>query len=139
MPDTLRIGLVIALFSTVLVLCHSAGGKSLADVQYVKVVKKGDVWDFHVTVKHDDTGWDHYADWWRITTEEGEEIARRVLRHPHIDEQPFTRSLYGVSIPEGVGIIMIEAHDKVHGYGGRTVVVDLAKEKGPDYEIAIKD
>jgi hypothetical protein len=80
---------------------------------------------FSVTVRHDDEGWDHYADWWRIKTLEGVELARRVLTHPHDTEQPFTRSLEGIFIPEGTDVIVIEAHDNVHNYGGRTITVNL--------------
>lgn len=73
---------------------------------------------FHVAVRHDDTGWDHYADHWRVLGPDGAELGKRVLHHPHVDEQPFTRSLSGVSIPEGVSEVTVEAHDSVHEYGG---------------------
>lgn len=124
-----------ALAPVLFLLSCSSGGSSLADVEEVRVVKNGEAWDFHVTVRHDDTGWDHYADWWRITTPGGEEIARRELGHPHVDEQPFTRSLEGIEIPEGVTSLVVEAHDKVHGYGGKKVAVDLARDEGPGYTI----
>jgi hypothetical protein len=119
-----------------LLLCSCASSdSSLADVENVRAVQQGGVWDFHVTVRHDDTGWDHYADWWRITTTDGKEIAKRELQHPHVDEQPFTRSLEGVRIPDEVTTVVIEAHDKVHGYGGRKVTVDLTKEEGPGFTV----
>lgn len=77
------------------------------------------------TVRHDDTGWDHYADHWRVLTPEGEEVARRVLYHPHENEQPFTRSLGQVRIPPGIDHILIEAHDSVHDYGGQRFTLRL--------------
>ncbi len=77
------------------------------------------------TVRHDDTGWDHYANHWRVVTPEGEEIARRVLYHPHENEQPFTRSLSQVQIPPGVDRVVIEAHDSVHDYGGQRFTLQL--------------
>jgi hypothetical protein len=80
---------------------------------------------FAVTLRHDDTGWDHYADHWRVLTPGGDEIARRVLYHPHVDEQPFTRSLDGVVIPSGMRRVIIEGHDTVHGYGGGTLAIEL--------------
>jgi hypothetical protein len=83
---------------------------------------------FSVTLRHNDTGWDHYADFWIIKTLDGEEIARRVLTHPHENEQPFTRSLSGIDVPEEVSQVIIEAHDNVHGFGGNTMVVDLEKK-----------
>jgi len=80
---------------------------------------------FAVTVRHEDTGWEHYADRWRILTKDGEEIGRRVLLHPHESEQPFTRSLDDVQLPKGVQQVIIEAHDSVHGYGGTHVEVTV--------------
>lgn len=73
----------------------------------------------HVAVRHDDTGWDHYADHWRVLDPDGKELGKRVLHHPHVEEQPFTRSLSGVTVPKGVSEVVVEAHDKVHGYGGK--------------------
>jgi hypothetical protein len=71
-----------------------------------------------VTVAHEDEGWDHYADRWEVLNPSGGEIAARELAHPHVDEQPFIRSLGGVQIPGGVDTIVVRAHDSVHGYGG---------------------
>lgn len=73
---------------------------------------------FSVTVRHDDTGWDHYADHWRVLGPDGRELGRRVLYHPHVGEQPFTRSLDAVAV-EALEHVVIEAHDSSHGYGGR--------------------
>ncbi len=80
---------------------------------------------FSVSVHHADTGWDHYADHWRVLTPDGGELGRRVLLHPHVDEQPFTRALEAVLIPEGLGRVIIEAHDSVHGYGGTPLELEL--------------
>ncbi|WP_218044819.1 hypothetical protein [Kiloniella majae] len=91
-----------------------------ADVIKVEGYKDGDRgWRFNVTVRHDDTGWDHYANRWEIITEDETILATRVLHHPHENEQPFTRSLSGVDIPKGVKKVFIRAHDSVHGYGGQ--------------------
>lgn len=49
----------------------------------------------------------------------------RDLLHDHADEQPFTRSLGGVEIPEDTGTVVVEARDLVNGWGGATMVVDL--------------
>jgi hypothetical protein len=80
---------------------------------------------FSVTLRHADTGWDHFADKWDVVTPDGTVLGTRVLLHPHQDEQPFTRSLSGVRVPKGVGRVSIRAHDKVHGYADRTLTVDL--------------
>lgn len=55
----------------------------------------------NVTVRHPDTGWDHYADVWRVYLPDGTLLAERVLLHPHETEQPFTRSTE-ITVPDGV-------------------------------------
>jgi hypothetical protein len=73
---------------------------------------------FSVTLKHADTGWDHYADKWEVLAPDGTVIGTRVLYHPHVNEQPFTRSLSGVKIPEGINEVTVRGKDSVHGFGG---------------------
>ncbi|MCA8909574.1 MAG: hypothetical protein KDA49_02590 [Rhodospirillaceae bacterium] len=80
-----------------------------------------------VTVRHADTGWDHYADGWEVVAPDGTVLATRTLFHPHVDEQPFTRSLSGVDIPAEIGQVTIRAHDSVDGYGGAELVVDVPR------------
>lgn len=60
-------------------------------------------------------------------------MAVRELAHPHVHEQPFTRSLDGVEIPEGVEKVTIRAHDSVHEYGGEEIdaVVPAATRETP--------
>jgi hypothetical protein len=74
-------------------------------------------WRFRVTVRHDDTGWEHYADAWEVRAPDGTRLGLRELLHPHVDEQPFTRSLPGVRVPDSLGSVEIRAHDPVHGWG----------------------
>lgn len=98
-----------------------------ADVVAVKAAASGDrVYRFDVTLRHDDTGWDHYADRWEVLTPAGEVLGTRVLYHPHVDEQPFTRSLSGVEVPAGVQKVIIRAHDSVHESGGKEQLFDLS-------------
>jgi hypothetical protein len=87
----------------------------------------GDYWSVKVTLQHGDTGWDHYADNWRVVDGEGNVLGDRVLHHPHVDEQPFTRGLGDVKIPEGINTVYIEAHDKVHGWTPNRLKVDLGQ------------
>jgi hypothetical protein len=97
-----------------------------ADVVSVKAEATGEgVYRFDVTVRHADEGWDHYADRWEVLAPDGTVLASRVLLHPHVDEQPFTRSLGGVEIPAGIDRVAVRAHDKVHEVGGRTMTVAL--------------
>jgi hypothetical protein len=109
---------------------------TLAHVIFVWArLQAGGYWTFDVAVQHEDTGWEHYADLWEVLTMEGEVLTGRVLRHPHVDEQPFTRSQRGIVIPEGGTRVRVRAHDLVHGYGGREGVVELTQAGGEDFEV----
>ena len=94
-------------------------------------------WTVSVTLKHHDTGWDHYADEWRLVDENGNVLADRVLFHPHM-EQPFTRSLGGVQLPKGISTIYVEAHDKVHGWAPHRLKVDMSKSKNGELGVEAK-
>ena len=94
------------------------------------------VWRVSVTLRHADTGWDHYADAWRVVAADGAVIGTRTLYHPHVDEQPFTRSLSGVKPPAGATRVFVEAHDSVHGWSSDRVQVDLGSSGGDRFEIA---
>jgi hypothetical protein len=97
-----------------------------ADVVAVEVKKTGDqTFRFDVTVQHDDQGWDHYTDGWEILSPEGEVLGKRVLAHPHTNEQPFTRSLSGVRIPPDIKKVTVRAHDSMHAFGGESMVIEL--------------
>ena len=82
---------------------------------------------FRVQLRHDDEGWKHYADRWEVLTPSGEVVATRVLAHPHVDEQPFTRSLGDVRVPPELGRLVIRAHDSIHGYGSKTMTIELPR------------
>lgn len=99
-----------------------------ADVVDVKAKKTGEnVFYFRVSVHHDDEGWDHYADKWDVVAPDGKVLGSRILHHPHVNEQPFTRSLSGVKIPDTIETVTIRSHDSVHLYGGETKMVELPK------------
>ena len=96
-----------------------------ATIEAATASASGDSWSFSVTLRHADTGWDDYADGWRVVLEDGTELGLRVLYHPHVTEQPFTRSLGGVSVPEGVDTVYIEARTNVDGWGAARLPVSL--------------
>ncbi|CAN5775295.1 hypothetical protein BH23ACT5_BH23ACT5_23590 [soil metagenome] len=77
------------------------------------------------TVSSADQGEEKYADRWEVRSADGEVLATRVLTHPHVDEQPFTRSLPGVEIPTGAGEVTIAARDNVEGFCGDVLTLDL--------------
>ncbi len=82
-------------------------------------------WTFNVTLRHPDTGWDHYADAWEVLAPDGTSLGIRELAHPHEDEQPFTRSLSGITVPAGTDHVLIRARCLVDGWGDARLRVDL--------------
>lgn len=108
-----------------------------AQVQYVVARQSGDAtWRFDVTVRHDDDGWDHYARLWQVVHPQTLEVyGERVLAHPHVNEQPFTRSEAGITIPNGQTTVLVRAKCEQHGFGGREVLVDLTVEEAEFYEV----
>ena len=59
---------------------------------------------------------------------DGTVLGTCTLLHPHDAEQPFTRSLSGVAIPDHVVEVTIRARDSVHGYGGPELTVGVPRE-----------
>lgn len=94
----------------------AAAGEAV--VEHVEATRAADgTWRFDVTVRHADEGWDHYADAFTVEAADGTVLGTRTLLHPHVDEQPFTRSLSGVAVPDGATRVRVRAHDSVHGPG----------------------
>lgn len=87
--------------------------------------RSGDRWRVSVTLRHPDTGWDHYADGWRVELADGTVLATRVLLHPHETEQPFTRSQSGIAIPEGATKVVVRSRCLVDGWSQETHVLTL--------------
>ena len=111
--------LVVSAILLVLLVMTNMVNAGQAEIIDAKVVRSADGWRFTVSIEHGDTGWDHYADAWRVVTEDGDLLGERTLLHPHEGEQPFTRSLDGVKIPKNVNVVYIEAHDSVHGWSAQ--------------------
>jgi len=106
-----------SLFLVMLILSSAVFANEVEVVDVNIVAKSPGHYRVDVTLLHADTGWDHYADGWDILDQDKKLIATRVLHHPHVSEQPFTRSLYDVVIPGATKFVYIRGHDKVHGYG----------------------
>ena len=116
------------IFFIVLLLAASAAWAGEADVIEVDVKQTGrDSYFFKVTVRHADEGWDHYANKWDVVAPDGTVLGTRTLFHPHVDEQPFTRSLSDVKISESITEVTVRAHDSVHDYGGKTIEVAIPR------------
>ena len=84
-------------------------------------------WTISVSLRHPDTGWDHFADDWQVLTPDGAVIGDRALTHPHVDEQPFTRSLSGVKIPADVNAVLIRPHCTMDGWAATPTTLVLPK------------
>ena len=83
----------------------------------------GNQFDFEVTVSSPYDSPERYADGFRVMEINGNVLGERMLFHDHADEQPFTRDLRGVIIPQGVTMVVIQSRDQKYGYGGKQVEV----------------
>ena len=116
--------LIWVVICTIIITATAYAGE--ADIVDVEIRMTGkNSFHFAVTVRHADEGWKHYADKWDVVAPDGKVLGTRTLYHPHVDEQPFTRSLSGVKISESIKEVTVRAHDSVHKYGGRAVTVAL--------------
>lgn len=70
---------------------------------------------------------ERYADGWRVLDEDGTVLAEHELGHDHANEQPFTRSRGPFEIPDNVKEVTVEGHDQEHGYGGKTVTIEVPR------------
>ena len=127
--------LLLALFSSCTFAAELDLNQYSDSLDYAQVTKAvasqsaDGTWCFNTTVRHNDEGWEHYADGWEVTDLEGKQLGFRLLLHPHETEQPFTRSLCGVKIPVDVTKVVVRARCKVHGYGGKAVLIELESKK----------
>lgn len=96
-----------------------------ADVVAVEMTALDSSYQVSATVSSPDTGWDKYADAWVVRSLDGEVFGTRELTHPHVAEQPFTRSLGGLELPEGVETVEVAARDSVEGFCGETVAIPV--------------
>ena len=97
---------IIPLF---LLFSASVSAQSLMILNAHANLKTNQLYDIEVTIRHPDTGWDHYANEWIVVADDGKEIAKRTLYHPHVDEQPFTRYARDVVITADANKITITA------------------------------
>jgi hypothetical protein len=96
------------------------------DVIGVEVTETAEnVYSFDVTMSSPYDTPQRYADAWRVRGEDGTVYGIRELLHDHASEQPFTRSLSDVAIPEGTATVIVEGRDQEHGWGGETAFVEL--------------
>ena len=116
---------MIRLTCLALILIPSAALADPPMVESATAQNSGGSWNFSVTIRHPDTGWDHYADGWEVLAPDGTRLGFRELLHPHENEQPFTRSLGGVAVPDGIDEVQIRARCSQDGWNEETTVVAL--------------
>jgi hypothetical protein len=114
------------LIAATVALTAPSGQAAEPEILEVTAEKAGMVWRVSVTLKHPDTGWGHYADGWEVLDTRGTRLGLRTLHHPHVTEQPFTRSLTGLSLPDGTRAILVRARCSKDGWAGETVRVPLS-------------
>tara|TARA_B100000795_G_scaffold149274_1_gene111812 strand:- start:385 stop:792 length:408 start_codon:yes stop_codon:yes gene_type:complete len=112
-----------------LALSHSSKANNISILATAIIHQSHGEYLVNVKLEHRDTGWQHYADEWRIVDSQGNILGSRVLQHPHVNEQPFTRALSNVKLSNELDTVYIEAHDKVHGWTKNRLRIDLSKMK----------
>lgn len=80
---------------------------------------------FNVGILSPETGWEQYADWWEVLDAQGNLLYRRVLGHPHVNEQPFIRS-GGPINATAEQTLWIRAHMNRGGYGSTAFTGSVA-------------
>lgn len=112
-PEMRLIGWVCATLLGSAAIAHADGPV----VEAVEAREQGGAWRFSVTLSHPDTGWDHYADGWEVIAPDGTRLGYRPLAHPHVNEQPFTRSQSGIEIPNGLETVLVRGRDNGGDWG----------------------
>lgn len=84
-------------------------------------------WNIDATLSSPYDTAERYADAWRVLGPDGTVYGVRELTHDHQAEQPFTRSLPGVDIPDDVERVTVEGRDQEFGWGGEVVVIELER------------
>lgn len=119
-----KLTILIPVFCVLLPLVAQAEAPVVVDAQ---ASGGGDIWTISVTLSHPDTGWDHYADGWQVLDSNENIIGFRTLAHPHVNEQPFTRSLSGVIIPADHNFVLIRARDNIGNWSAETFKIEISK------------
>lgn len=122
------------LFALMLVGCSAGApeppsdapaGQRFPDIVGVEVSRGGSGYTFAVTVSSPYDTPERYADAFRVRGEDGIVFGVLELTHDHATEQPFTRTLPDVAVPDGVPRVIVEGRDQLNGWGGGTQTVPL--------------
>ncbi len=128
--NTLFISSLTSSIVSLLLISSNFAIANEVEVVDVKASQDSDkTWHFRVTLKHEDEGWDHYANEWQVIAPDNKILTTRTLYRPHIKEQPFTRGIEGVKIPTAIKTIRIIAKDTVHGLSKNALKLNLETNK----------
>lgn len=105
------------------------------EISKVELEPTSATWTVHVTLRHDDEGYDHYVNGWRIVDAKKNVLASQEIYHPHNKKKSFTDNKSNITIPKDAKIIFLEAQAKPHGWGKQRVRIDMSKVKGDRYQI----
>lgn len=123
----LQLFCVQLLLATILLFGGLQAQAGEVEVVQVEIRCNDDTCNFNVTLRHEDEGWEHYADEWKVQTIDGKVLANRVLLHPHVDEQPFTRSRSSLHVPLQIEEVEVCARDNLHGWAKSCKRVGLGR------------
>ena len=88
-------------------------------------------WSFNVTMRCDDRGATYFCDRFEVLSPTGGVLGVRRLLHDHTDEQPFSRDLQRVKVPEGFPHgVLIRGHHNIRGYDGAALKLALPARAG---------
>jgi len=90
-------------------------------------------WTVRVTLRHEDSGWDHYASGWSVALPDGTVVGEAELRKPHVGIPEFETKLKGIDVPPGTTYLLIRARCNLVGWSPAVTRVDLpaAGERAP--------
>lgn len=96
-----------------------------ANIAMVKITGIESSMTIEVVLKHDDDGWEHYADSVAIFTTAGEKLANVAIKRPHAGHDYISVRLNNLDLPEGTEALIIKGNCSIDGWVGQPVTVSL--------------
>ncbi len=125
LPVLLPVALAVLMPALLVAWAGTAAAGKATVVKATATVSSYGGYTFTASVAHADTGWKHYANKFEILSPDGTVLGTRVLAHPHVDEQPFTRGTNSIKIPPGITSVIVRAWDNIHKAGEKTFNIKL--------------
>lgn len=103
----------------------TAAGAEAPRVDSASIVREGNGWTVRATIRHPDSGWDHYASGWQVLAPDGTVLGFAEITHPHLEGEPIQEELAGITLPEGIDHLMIRVRCTLDGWSARSFRLDL--------------